>query len=101
MPPSSSPSYVFCASTWALEPSYALPIVSQSTNSVGLAFYLCLVLYRLGGGTKGQGSTGSGRQFTWGHPLPEMSWRGLGRKEEASEVELQVQGIDKRVNFKC
>ncbi|KAL8836983.1 MAG: hypothetical protein Q9176_005984 [Flavoplaca citrina] len=52
-----------------------------------------------GVGTKGQGSTELGRQYTWRHPLPEMSWRGFGKDKGDSEVELPMQGIDKRVDF--
>ncbi|KAL8879910.1 MAG: hypothetical protein Q9198_002572 [Flavoplaca austrocitrina] len=52
-----------------------------------------------GVGTKGQGSTELGRQYTWRHPLPEMSWRGFGKDKRDSEVELPMQGIDKRVDF--
>ncbi|KAL9615574.1 MAG: hypothetical protein Q9204_008768 [Flavoplaca sp. TL-2023a] len=51
------------------------------------------------GVTKGQGSTELGRQYTWRHPLPEMSWRGFGKDKEDSEVELPMQGIGKRVEF--
>ncbi|KAL9001821.1 MAG: hypothetical protein Q9180_010007, partial [Flavoplaca navasiana] len=52
-----------------------------------------------GDDTKGQGSTELGRQCTWRHPLPEMPWRGLARKEAESELELPMQGIEKRVDF--
>ena len=51
------------------------------------------------GGRKVQGSTELGRQYTWRHPLPELSWRGLRNKGEGSELELPMQGIEKRVDF--
>ncbi|KAL8889331.1 MAG: hypothetical protein Q9215_003360 [Flavoplaca cf. flavocitrina] len=52
-----------------------------------------------GVGTKGQGSTELRRQYTWRHPLPDMSWRGFGKDKGDSEVELPMQGIEKRVDF--
>ncbi|KAI4254773.1 MAG: hypothetical protein L6R42_007047 [Xanthoria sp. 1 TBL-2021] len=37
------------------------------------------------------------RQYTWRHPLPEMSWRAFTGRQ-SSEVELPMQGIEKSLD---